>query len=68
MICYVHAREGLAVHAVATCKSCGVGVCLEHLTEMQANRPGGMEIGCSHVLPQPSDIGTPRPRIEPVRL
>jgi hypothetical protein len=39
------------VQAVATCKNCGVGLCFEHLAERHATRPGGMDYGCSHVLP-----------------
>ena len=59
MICYVHYLElGYEVQAVATCKSCGVGLCFEHLAERQLMRPGGMNYGCAHVLPTESMLGT----------
>jgi hypothetical protein len=57
MLCYVHAREGVEVYAVAMCRNCGVGVCLTHLAELQVNRPGGTELDCPHVLPEPKDLG-----------
>jgi hypothetical protein len=31
--CYVHAKEGSAVDAVAVCVVCGMGVCMEHAVE-----------------------------------
>ena len=55
MICYIHAREGLEVQAVATCRNCGVGVCLEHMAEIEERKPGGVEYGCPHDLPVKSD-------------
>lgn len=58
MICYVHAREGsLDVPAVSTCRNCGVGVCLEHLVDIEVNRPGGVDYGCPHELPSRQDAG-----------
>jgi len=41
---------------VAICKNCGVGLCMLHLAEAQDTRPGGTEIGCSHVLPSAKDL------------
>ena len=35
MECYECAIRGEAVAAVATCRHCGVGLCLEHLAEAQ---------------------------------
>ena len=53
MICYVHFREsGSEVHAVAMCKNCGVGLCIEHFAELQVSKPGGMDYGCPHVMPE----------------
>ena len=53
MMCYVHSVGGREVQAVAICKNCGVAMCLEHLRDFQAHRPGGVEYGCNHVLPLP---------------
>lgn len=36
MNCYVHAKEGTREEAVAVCKICGMGVCLEHAVERNA--------------------------------
>ncbi|MPZ23647.1 MAG: DUF2180 family protein [Dehalococcoidia bacterium] len=48
MNCYVHACEGRELPAVATCKFCGVGMCLDHLRKFEANPPGGLFVGCTH--------------------
>jgi hypothetical protein len=50
MDCYECAIRGEAVAAVATCRHCGVGLCLEHLAEAQAYRVGGTLFGCPHDL------------------
>lgn len=33
MNCYVHAKEGSPEQAVAVCRTCGMGVCLQHAVE-----------------------------------
>lgn len=59
MICYVHFRESnTELEAVAMCKNCGVGLCFEHFTELRTTRPGGMDYGCPHVLPEPAASNT----------
>ena len=58
MNCYVCARDSLLTPAVAICKNCGVALCMVHLAEMQASRPGGTEPGWPHVLPEPKDVRT----------
>lgn len=50
MDCYECAITGRTVAAVATCRTCGVGLCLEHLAEAQRHRPGGTSYGCPHDL------------------
>jgi hypothetical protein len=60
MNCYLHALQYEEVPAVAVCRNCGVAMCMEHLAEQQANRPGGMSIGCTHNLPEPRDATVSR--------
>ena len=49
MNCYVCAKHEVAVPAVATCRNCGAGLCMEHLREAAADHPaGGTTFGCSH--------------------
>lgn len=50
MNCFECALRGDAVAAVATCRHCGAGLCLEHLGEAQSYRVGGTTIGCGHHL------------------
>lgn len=50
MDCYECALRGEAVAAVATCRHCGAGLCLDHLREAQAHRVGGTTFGCPHNL------------------
>jgi hypothetical protein len=50
MNCFECAIRGETVAAVAACRNCGAGLCLEHLAEAQSNRPGGTLYGCSHDL------------------
>ena len=58
MECYECAIRGEAIAAVATCRHCGVGLCLDHLAEAQRHRPGNA-FGCPHDL---NAAGTPRER------
>lgn len=52
MNCFECAVRGAAVPAVATCRNCGAGLCLEHLAEAQSYRVGGTLFGCPHDLRQ----------------
>jgi hypothetical protein len=49
MNCYVCDRAGRPEPAGATCGTCSVGLCREHLDEeLLTIGPGGMRYGCSH--------------------
>ena len=50
MDCFECAVKGEAVAAVATCRHCGVGLCLDHLREAQSYTVAGMHYGCPHDL------------------
>lgn len=61
MNCHECALDGETVVAVATCRHCGVGLCIEHLQAAQSYRAGGTLYGCPHDL-------TAKPRLAmPVR-
>ena len=51
MNCFECAKANDAVPAVAMCKHCGVGLCLDHLVEAREYRVGGTLWGCQHDLP-----------------
>jgi hypothetical protein len=51
MNCFECAKANDGVPAVATCKHCGVGLCLEHLVEACKFRVGGTLMACPHDLP-----------------
>lgn len=53
MHCYMCAIEGTQQNAVATCKFCSVGLCLEHVAEDYAE-PYPMRYTCNH--PRPSEL------------
>jgi hypothetical protein len=70
MNCYECAIRGETVAAVATCRNCGVGLCLEHLAEAQSYRVGGTLYACPHdlraaqrVLAAPASGGNGRVRV-----
>ncbi len=48
MNCYDCAIQGESAPAVAVCKHCGVGMCLEHLYAQLDYRGGGTTYGCRH--------------------
>ena len=49
MNCYVCATRGEAAVAIASCRHCSAGLCLDHLREAALHRSaGGMNIACSH--------------------
>lgn len=52
MNCYVCRREGRTEPAVALCRYCWVGLCLNHLAEAQEHTTGGMHYDCPHQLPK----------------
>ena len=51
MDCFECAVKGEAVAAVATCRHCGVGLCLDHLIDAHSYRVGGTTFGCPHEIP-----------------
>jgi hypothetical protein len=58
MDCYECAIRGKAVAAVAMCKHCGVGMCLEHFLVAHDYRLSGTTYGCRHYLPTEPKGGT----------
>lgn len=49
MNCYECAKEGSDRPAVATCRSCSAGLCLEHLRATAAQlSTGAIRIACAH--------------------
>ena len=48
MQCYVCAERGIEKTAVGLCRSCYVGLCLEHLRETAASLSGNVLAGCHH--------------------
>jgi hypothetical protein len=58
MNCHECAIEGEAVPAVATCRHCGAGLCLDDLREALSYRAGGTVIGCRHDLAAAPRLGT----------
>jgi Uncharacterized protein conserved in archaea (DUF2180) len=49
MDCYVCATEGIERHAVALCRSCGAGLCMEHLQQTASYlATGAIRTACSH--------------------
>jgi hypothetical protein len=57
MDCYECAKRADNVAAVAVCRGCGAGLCMDHLHE-EANRTvGGMNVSCEHDTWRPSEAG-----------
>ena len=52
MHCFECARAERETPAVAVCRDCGAGLCLEHVAVDQRDEVGGMQMGCSHELSQ----------------
>jgi hypothetical protein len=49
MNCHECARAGRAVAAVATCRTCGAGLCLHHVHQAAISFPaGGTTYACTH--------------------
>lgn len=56
MNCYVCAVAGASVPAVATCRHCGVGLCLEHFGAEVDYETYGIHYTCQHDLrPRPAE-------------
>ena len=51
MNCFVCATQGKVASAVAICRVCSVGMCMDHLAEADAFSQGGMRYACPHSLP-----------------
>ncbi|MQB00768.1 MAG: DUF2180 family protein [Actinobacteria bacterium] len=51
MNCFVCATQESGVTAVAICRVCSVGLCMNHLAEAGAFTQGGMRYACPHSLP-----------------
>jgi hypothetical protein len=52
MNCFECAKANDTVSAVGICHHCGVGLCLDHLTEASEFRVGGTLYGCDHTIPR----------------
>jgi hypothetical protein len=52
MNCYVCASGQRQAPAVAVCRHCFVGLCIDHLAESRGFTAGGMSTACAHVLPR----------------
>ena len=67
MNCFECAKANDSVTAVAVCRHCSVGLCLDHLIEASEYRVAGTVFGCPHGMPHvkplrgvPSDIASAR--------
>jgi hypothetical protein len=60
MLCYPCATRGVERPAVALCRSCSTGLCLEHLRETAARLAPNPLAGCHHDTWHVD--GSPRPR------
>jgi hypothetical protein len=50
MHCFECARAGRETSAVAVCRDCGAGLCLEHVAANERDDVSGMQMGCAHDL------------------
>ena len=51
MKCYLcSTQEGIATEAVATCRFCGVALCVRHHIEAVETTQGGMRYTCNHTV------------------
>jgi hypothetical protein len=54
MNCYVCATDGRPEVAVALCRVCMVGLCLDHLRDAASHTgSGGMSLNCAHKVSSP---------------
>ena len=51
MKCYVCALKEIETEAIALCKSCQVGLCLEHLQEDYESYRASPKYSCTHIFP-----------------
>ena len=56
MNCFECARVNDVVPAVALCRHCGVGLCLDHLIEASEYTVGGTTFACQHEVPHVSPL------------
>ncbi len=56
MNCFECAKVKDPVPAVAVCRHCGVGLCLDHLLETRDYHVGGTVYSCAHTLPRPKPL------------
>lgn len=68
MHCFECAKVNDSVVAVAVCRHCGVGLCLDHLIEAHEFTVTGTHYACSHRIPRakplrgmPAGIAAARP-------
>lgn len=55
MNCFECARRGSTTVAVAICRYCNAGLCLDHMREAAVDRSrGGLQTACSHMTWDPS--------------
>ncbi len=54
--CYECIKKGTAREAVAACRFCGVGLCMEHYAKAATVTQGGMRFACAHRQPTPSEL------------
>lgn len=62
MNCYVCATRERQTSAVAICRHCQVGLCMDHLAEARRFSAGGMRYACAHVLPPAEGAASRRER------
>jgi uncharacterized protein DUF2180 len=63
MDCYVCATEGIERHAVALCRSCGAGLCMEHQQQTASYlATGAIRPACSHGIWNPPFAKRVHPR------
>jgi hypothetical protein len=60
MNCYECATQQRQTPAVAICKHCSVGLCMDHLAESRGFSAGGMRVACPHLLPTADESNTTR--------
>ena len=68
MLCYPCATRGVERPAVAACRSCSAGLCLEHLRETAASLAPNPLSGCRHDTWGAPSSPLPRPMAGQSRL
>ncbi len=57
MDCYECAKRDDHIAAVALCRGCGAGLCMDHLHEEATRTVGGMNVSCEHDTWSPAEAG-----------